>query len=694
MTTGIINQKPNTTVRLHHGVPISLETCLFPTFSSLENQEVYFDRTTLVTISNVRYNNKTGSIRLDISPEVLERCNMISWANTGYENRTVYAVISDYKRVSDGAYDVFYKIDWFNTYIDKFKGHATVIEREHLSEEKYNLAMADPFNPNIIEMYSQEDINVPEHFYEDLSSDRGQVAPTGDSGKHYIIMQLTPFEAYDEDSARLTNEEYKKELKALDDKYGVSARQKDPATDAAVEATTGGDIFKKVAVRTVEAFMDIPNIIDAFTGVVNGDFAKYNAEKNALRAKYKTAEENRQRKEDWDDFLDLFQQVKAPSLSNGTINPCYTMALPYSSNGLAQLNSALDWLTIRGFAHSILSIYVLPFDVAFPDGVNLIEVVNPIQSNGESSNVRHPKLCHAPFSYIQVQSPDGNKREYTYENFRKGKGRFAFVATMNGAPSMAVSPIGYRYKADRNIMNMSERVEYSNFPQMPYSTDAYLAFMSKQMQEGLMNRSVPAQVNLFSQRLSNASQVANSVAGGVLTAGSMGGTGAFQAVSSMGGIPQVQGAIAPMMNTMLQDMKEEQTEQIIRGNAPTDLWGNAKPAFALNDYHAGSSGGHLPYLFNRMTFRLDPVFLRPEFIKIYEQYFDLYGYKSLRLGVPYVYQWMRGENVKPHFEEVDGYQTTYVKTENFMVTDVFAPAASFIEAMFNGGVRFVNGDEL
>ena len=88
----------------------------------------------------------------------------------------------------------------------------------------------------------------------------------------------------------------------------------------------------------------------------------------------------------------------------------------------------------------------------------------------------------------------------------------------------------------------------------------------------------------------------------------------------------------------------------------------------------GSGNGNLQYQSALMTFMIGRKHIRAEFAKIIDNYFDMYGYKSNRVGYPRI-------NTRPCY--------TYVKTVGCSIDGNFPnDDAREIEDIFNKGIRF------
>ena len=96
---------------------------------------------------------------------------------------------------------------------------------------------------------------------------------------------------------------------------------------------------------------------------------------------------------------------------------------------------------------------------------------------------------------------------------------------------------------------------------------------------------------------------------------------------------------------------------------------------------------------------MDIVFMRVTLNNVmlerFDNYFTHYGYTSGRCGIPRVCAFVSGSSNNddiPHWLTVNGKPCTYIKTADCRVTHSMLPVENQIKAMFDSGVRMINGD--
>ena len=148
---------PNSTISLYSGVEIDNDEQLV--FSSLAGQNAYFINKRVLAEAPCTVVRKTGALRIEVSPaSILNGCNYISFINPMFENKTIYARIIDYDYINNECVEITYAIDYWQTWMFDVQFEDTYIEREHLSEEDWNKAEQNPYDPTIYEFRTDENL--------------------------------------------------------------------------------------------------------------------------------------------------------------------------------------------------------------------------------------------------------------------------------------------------------------------------------------------------------------------------------------------------------------------------------------------------------------------------------------------------------------------------------------------------------
>lgn len=189
------------------------------------------------------------------------------------------------------------------------------------------------------------------------------------------------------------------------------------------------------------------------------------------------------------------------------------MSRPYDIMVFESMDRAMQLLnkfTIWNTVSSVIAIYSIPRNMLasilswrqndYPFGGAFSPLFITKDSKGLYDNtVVNKKLLNFPYCYMRVEGPDGTLKEYRYEDFANlftpsmydGKVRFLTSGELQGIPVVSLIPTFYREMGTNIVdgtedqvsigsLNYEERVDFSNFPQVPYCTDSYLAFLGAQ----------------------------------------------------------------------------------------------------------------------------------------------------------------------------------------------------------------------
>lgn len=671
-------------------------------FSSQGAQLAYFNSHIQYRVQNVSVVKKGLSmIKLQLTMGQVLQCNMLSFVNTDFDNKIFYAKILDYEYVNNNTTAIYYEIDYWQTFMFDIEYYESMIEREHLSEIDYQKALANPQDDDIIELRTPEDITVPEEAYtytNDGWSKWGapsKILPASNNDPVFLI-QLAPFEFVEEDKGAPVDDNGKT-LKELLNEYDNQFKRADVTGWGAVlldwSINDGADGSKDTGLTST-----FGHILNAISG--DPGYAAYSKGRDALIRNFKPSSKNKKRadKATWEMFRSKFPEFKTPHLAQGAAITCYNAVLEYSDWGASRLQEAIDFLTLQGVSASILGLYIVPRYI-------LSETINDgqITTVNNPSNSRHPKLNTGEFSFISVQAPDGSKREYRYENFRDHSNfKFVVQASVIGNPVITLAPINYLQDVadNKKAITIENRIDFDNFPHLPYTTDGYLTYLSSQMAQGQMLKSASSKMN---NSLNNQSNIASGIIGGAtngLATGNVGGAvlgavgGGVQAYAN-NTINDINRNLSIADSDRMYRADFDRVQSIKSGDAPSKLWDGSQKAFVQDHYHPGATHGWLPYLYSGIRFRMDFKYINDVYKERYEKYFDHYGYKSTRFGAPHVGLWAKGDgSQEPHWETVNGLPSTYVKTDGCRVLGPFVNATRQIQNMFDSGIRFIKGDGL
>lgn len=292
-----------------------------------------------------------------------------------------------------------------------------------------------------------------------------------------------------------------------------------------------------------------------------------------------------------------------------------------TQQGIQSLNDTLEYITqSQPLKDGVISLLMVPgdfFDVSAPTAKK-IYFPNPTKLGNYTP--RNKKLLCYPYNYFYVYNNSGNGAEYHYENFAPAT-RIALQVwgNISANPGLICSP--YDYKNISGV-NYEEKLTLSGFPMCSWSYDAFKAWLAQ-----------------------NAGSIAGSAIG--------------------------------LAGSWLMALESPAT---LANRGPDLVSQTAGALGSLYDHSrrppqsAGDTNGDLTYQAGLCTFMFMQKHIKPEYARVIDAYFDMYGYAYKRSGVP-------NRNARRCY--------TYVKTIGCSIHGDF-PAEDIlkIQTIFNKGVRF------
>lgn len=216
-------------------------------------------------------------------------------------------------------------------------------------------------------------------------------------------------------------------------------------------------------------------------------------------------------------------------------------------------------------------------------------------SNGSKTyTAKNRKMGCYPYKLFTVDNFNGSVQEFKWENFR-GNPAFEMNGVLHPRPCLECYPTNYMHWWGENIPTRNFAVQYTNFPQIPWTSDTFRAWVS---QNGTA---------MFWDNVGKGVTIAGGALGGIISAAT--GHAAGVAVGA---------------------------QQIMQG-----LSGLEKNQ-ASTEYHAthGSQlGGALEacgmdYLNNDIGFRVIEYAIKPEVAERIDKFFTRYGYRVDAVKTP------------------------------------------------------------
>lgn len=696
---------PDSTVNLYGNVDIDMGSGVQIAFSSIANQRTYFNSKLVRTNTPCTVIKKTGRLRLEVTGSVVSGCNYISFVNPSFDNKTIYARITDYEYINNECTEISYLIDFWQTWMFDVSFEKCGIARQYLNETDFNKAATNPYDPTIYAFQTPED----------LAYDRTLEKP----GYAYQASTVYP-------SGRVKDGEY------------------------------------VVASRSLNTASDLPQFIQGeenslviFLSPIDFNDLGSSAETN------------------WSNFIDDVVAAGGRYISPGDVYSGSDIIISNMPRGyeiiqIPQFNSTttadlfadfVAYMTGWNAINQIIGVYAIPtyvFNMALVDSGtaivpqwsrlntdNIITVKTSDKRTKDSEASYNPhckKLLTFPYSYLRAETTDGSTKEYHYEDFSEvytGSStncKFRLYCDLNGNPTFFIAPYAYH---DLNVVgtavldsasvdcsdlasfNISERIEIADFPQVPFITDTYLTYLSKEYMANVANNNLETQDTMNAKSMQNKADLLTLFASPI-EEGINAGVGASEStyINPAGGVTEGSGFTKGLTNYALNRnqvayynarLEEAQTmlaghangfQRLANGTQEHGRFNDTRPAFANNTYHPGTQSGKLQFIKGMLPIdiKLTHVQLKTKILQKYDEYFKTFGYNVAgEIDIPYVIKYTQGASSNddvPHWEQVNGKDSTYVRTQDCHVTHSMLPVSMTIEAMFNSGVRMLKGETL
>lgn len=531
---------PSSTVNLYRGVPY--DTGRVVAFSSKAKQSAYFQRKLVQSAVPCTYVRRTGEVRLEVPLSVAKNCNYMSFVNPDFENVTWYAAIDDYEYINNGCTAITYTIDYFQSLCFEVVFNPCSIDREQLSVDDYNKSVQNPYNFNILELQTAENVNLPDDAYDipNMMGDRitgtakrsflpggpedTSYEKTASDVMMYTLVMASPISQFglqDSSDGKLTDW----------DSNGVVGTFPSDDLQSMFE-TCGWKYINKIAAGVYGADEEtLPTKVN--DGIGNGvPVCKYmnGYNTNTNRPVYNVVKGMSgilwpSSKIDTGEMfvtnegghVGSYKTIKlAGYIGFGlTKNNIKDQTLILAVNSYNSMQSILDIITKNDAVSSIIGCYLLPLsfltmihaqstftsettrfqavDVEHGDTENTLtsplsvftETITPI-----FSDVKNKKLLTFPYQYIEVTSPNGLKKEYKFEKFTSlqnpssgdandFKVNFTMLADLSGLPAMNLYPYIYdMYVTGEDENKMSFRKKLNYEERTEYDGFQQQAYMT------------------------------------------------------------------------------------------------------------------------------------------------------------------------------------------------------------------------
>lgn len=290
------------------------------------------------------------------------------------------------------------------------------------------------------------------------------------------------------------------------------------------------------------------------------------------------------------------------AVTGGMYNGMYSAAKWFLFDTPEQANTFITGVTEANKQDAVLCVMMVPKNTQYNIGSSTVEYnegVHIPRAYYKDYEPRNKKLLTAPYTKLLVTDYQGHAAEYAYEYMTNsttptgkpmiGKDDYFYIAAaMSSTPQFVCIPRLYKGM----LKPLSEALLISDLPQCAYATDAYKAWMA-----------------MWSNRIGIATDIIEGTAKGFGGAISMAHGASFAE-----GLTTTASGLSQLLNVV----------------------GRVQDIYTLPPQTKSIGGGSAIFQIGEYGFHFLRCYIRPEFAKIIDDYFDLYGYAVKRLKYPNV----------------------------------------------------------
>lgn len=709
--------EPNSIVKIYTtditGAPVPFDPSMENTvlFTSAEQQYNYLEAFRPITLTKNSYTRMNrGVIKVglenDITSEVYKdkiiaavyNANYLAFKNTSFEDKWFYAFIDSTEYLNNNTVTIVYHIDPIQTYMFDWTFNQCLIEREHTVTDEYgehtlpeqletgpyrsipcSVYLQDPLSPTGESfMYNrfeyQRCVVVATTFdIDDILTASGDVisgkpkyaygviipgaAGYGGGGEYYSGVRYSVF--------RIESEPEQGIYEAL-----FNSRFEEGDYIAIGDVT--------LTLSASQAYDDF-SVARAVADKIFSESTQYTAELDQSDLRIVIISE---RSGSYGAGVPYFSTDSAKGL-------CAIKTLVPGTDGslseINKLNKFFKTVASSNLEAGVLCAFMMPYEF-FPKGEQLTDGVHPLSMRVPfptmlgSPNVedayfpRNKKLFCSPYNELYVTNNSGNEAQYRFENFSnpslRGSCMFSIWGNLSTNPGMYTAPLFYNGNGYMSGA-VDDELVLTGFPMCSFTTDSFRAWLSQNA--GVIGATAGSLIAGWASSIGNA--YATSTAG-LTNAGIMSADPgpAVAGVNPAGYIGQ-HAMYTPKENANLNAYMSGRSQNF------TGLIGATLGALGTLYDHSrrppqshGAMNGNLTYQAAQLTFSWYYKQIKQEYAEIIDKFFDMYGYKTDRVGTPIL-------NARPKY--------SYVKTIGCSMDGLIpGDMKRAIESIFDKGIRF------
>jgi len=313
-----------------------------------------------------------------------------------------------------------------------------------------------------------------------------------------------------------------------------------------------------------------------------------------------------------------------------------------------ELNRGLDAMAGSADADAIVGLFIMPREFVPTTADEFAHGCQPkrmrVMRKGtiDTYTPRNNKLFCYPYNELYVTNNNGNTAEYKVENFLDPYAQeydvFSIWGNCSMQPGMYCAPVNYNGVIDRP--NFDDEITVTGFPMCSYTIDSFKAWLA--------------------QNAGMIMATASDIASDWVSVGVNAGLTAAGVVNPFGNTAQNAMSVMNQVNSVIDKTSYALGALYDHKRRPPQVHGN--------------SNGNLTYQAGQMTFCWYHKQIKTEYAAIIDKFFDMYGYKTNRVGTPNL-------TARPRY--------SYVKTIGCSIDGMIpGDMKAAIEGIFDKGIRF------
>lgn len=130
-----MNVVPQTVFRMYKGIPFNGNYDHQILFDSISQQENYFNARLAYSVTDFTHIKQNNSVRIPAVADEFYDCNYCAFQNVGFGSKWFYAFINKIEYINTETTEIFFEVDYFQTWLFDFSIQDSFVLREHVADD-------------------------------------------------------------------------------------------------------------------------------------------------------------------------------------------------------------------------------------------------------------------------------------------------------------------------------------------------------------------------------------------------------------------------------------------------------------------------------------------------------------------------------------------------------------------------------